>query len=1169
MDNLEWTKRPSWSKHDVYEKEMEWVRYLAREAQDHIRLESIKLGERDMIELSWLGLYTHVAKQHHKELLKQATKNNIESHWLLLSPYGNKEYAHLAAVATKGPSLYPLQPAVFREHEDKDVAVAFKALSPKNVLTLLQRNPTEPIPSKTCFHLALVGFSLLPKEDQYNIVHEKTATYPSLEWWSMVHDLVEQGLSHVAQIAQTWQQEKRNKQEAKQKAKNELDVRKLEKIRQMRIKEDENEKQRVQVHYKKEMLNSLTIPDPSTVQFQEFLRDIVFGKYKGDDPYPVYPYYIRLPEGYQVVRPNATSKTKVFDVQAMLKDSADPNASDGCKTTITYLQPHQAVVNAMMQLRASGYIRTPGLLAMHSTGAGKTLLTLCAMIAFWNLEALPQKPQPPPSRDDLITKPIPIFIVSVKSNQQDNGLQKLAQYGMTFFEEFEDLTVPVVSPFRHPFNIKSYPEFVATFEKLRSAKFNLFLQSKFETTATNSNGSSTIVGKDIANEEDRQKVFESFLSHDQPYEPLKMGKTTYRLLETEPTLFIDVRAEPIFQDLVATRISARLKLGFEKAVASSANDKLQKLKTRGRDLYTFETIGHDLKDDIYTHHVRGKATLMKDAVFVIDEAHYMNLPYKKGDASDAYEYLRTFVQSRRDPHTTWCLAMTATPGERKEHIAAIMKAVGTTSVMGKFQNDTAFVDSPQFTERIRGLVSYAQLYGDFSHFAKIHPYLYCVPLDSSSSYHKLYRKSLCKIKQFHDMNQGELDLCAKEKPNENLEKEFVYDSVQKGVYYKYLRLRSNFVKTKVYSERRGGSPTEKRTRKKPDFFTFNTASFGSDEMDDHLALEDDVIMQGDTTSLKFTSGDEGQTQYSYTYYVSPKLQAVLNNILSLPRGKHFVYAKDKETVGVLAKLLVMHGIDVLLPKKKSDAKQWIFNNDGQTKKPRFIMLDNIVSSKEHLKGLAYKRGNVPLTGKEFVERKEANKRRANSIDNKDGEEVKVILATGENFKGVDFNHLKYLHLVDAMSDFQDFIQFVGRGSRYCSHKLWRQMTARKVNIFLYHLTSIKEDIPGNLMSDPIVWEDSKQRYYEQWGDVEQKLQEASVDYLVFKDTIHANTKMIQESLQNVVCMPTPTIQPPKPAKHAKPAKPAKHAKHTKKHVVDKQKMRDKARRQRVKLGIIV
>jgi hypothetical protein len=232
----------------------------------------------------------------------------------------------------------------------------------------------------------------------------------------------------------------------------------------------------------------------------------------------------------------------------------------------------------MMQLRATGIIQTPGLLAMHSTGAGKTLLTLCALIAFWNLNSLPGKVATILRPNDIISDPIPIFIISVKSNQQDNGLLKLAHYGMTFFEEFEDLTVPQDSPQRFPFRVQVYPEFVATKSRLIENKRKLFDQARF--TIQNE---AIVLGRDIPID-DRDKLFETVLMKTNPYQPIKINKVTYCLQETEPNLYLDIFAEPVIQELVAKSISARLRRGFETAIADADPEKLKLLRSRNRDM---------------------------------------------------------------------------------------------------------------------------------------------------------------------------------------------------------------------------------------------------------------------------------------------------------------------------------------------------------------------------------------------------------------------------------------------------------------------------------------------------------------------------------------------------------------------------------------------------------
>ena len=83
------------------------------------------------------------------------------------------------------------------------------------------------------------------------------------------------------------------------------------------------------------------------------------------------------------------------------------------------LMVHQSVVFTMANLRATANIQTPGLLALHSVGAGKTVAGLSAMVAFWHTDWA-------------------ILPVSVRSNQDGNNLDKLAEEAVTYFPWFRD-----------------------------------------------------------------------------------------------------------------------------------------------------------------------------------------------------------------------------------------------------------------------------------------------------------------------------------------------------------------------------------------------------------------------------------------------------------------------------------------------------------------------------------------------------------------------------------------------------------------------------------------------------------------------------------------------------------------------------------------------------------
>ena len=82
------------------------------------------------------------------------------------------------------------------------------------------------------------------------------------------------------------------------------------------------------------------------------------------------------------------------------------------------LMIHQSVVYTMANLRAMGILRTGGLLALHSTGAGKTLSGVACIVAFWN------------------TPGMAIIPCSVRSNQSGNNILKLAELASRYFPWF-------------------------------------------------------------------------------------------------------------------------------------------------------------------------------------------------------------------------------------------------------------------------------------------------------------------------------------------------------------------------------------------------------------------------------------------------------------------------------------------------------------------------------------------------------------------------------------------------------------------------------------------------------------------------------------------------------------------------------------------------------------
>lgn len=1011
--------------------------------------QKLTLADDDQEELGWMGFYRAIPAASDRQRIMRGIP--LEDQWTaVLKKYALAEYNTLAGLSRVGGKPFSaFTQSFFRSKvDDATVKRARQALDLALQSDGLPENIDDMIVSsspKLLHALVVSAFGSLPDEQQRQIVFAKGKlwpSYPSAEWWSAVRRLATAELDRIHR--------KHSVQQS---------------IRREKIQERKDS-----VALRKVQLTRRPIPEASLPDFQDFIKSVVFAEH-GDDagknnlPFPVYPDYMRLPEGPMT---KGGSKGRFHDVRAMLETSADPSkATDGCSADTRQsssggdLQPQQAIVNAMLQLRANGLIRTPGLLAWHSTGAGKTLLTTCALLAFWNKKATSTPAAAAPGR------PCPIFLVSVKSNNDDNGPEQLARLACAFFADFKD-------------------EFTSTF-------------------------------------------------------PFKTGN----------------------EASAAQHISERLRKGLLGAARSPAQAKV--LAGRGRTMYTFQTLGNDLYSSIFPSKI-------KDALFVVDEAHYMNIPYNAGaKLNKCYEDVRKLLTTGRDPTSTWCLAMTATPGETKEEVHALLKAVSANPAFPAPANSRAF------REALRGLVSYAQLYGDFSHFARMDPRVVEAKLDTATSeYARLYARRLCSLPEFARSHGKEprrnktsaAAAAARNKKGLHTTTGFCHktttwneDKITEKRHINFLRECSNFIAVKVKDDggsssssgwtrhnlQGSGTPsstvdttdtnnattTRRATRQRGaarrnnnnnNAPSSNAKSSGSRSRGEEMADDDDdgAFAWGDgfdgdgfddiPPTLHTRDGTGG-----YAVYVSPKVQMLVQNLLKLPKGKHYVYSGSKATLAVIARLLMTQGKyePLQCPPAPTVAAAAL------EKRPRFLLLDQINSKKSHAQGLAYASptsGKV-YSGKELAACINNGKKVFNAPENVNGDLVKIVLATADHFKGVDLNHLRYLHLVDSMQDYQDFLQFVGRGSRYCGHRWWPKMSQRKVTLLFYRLSLEPRvnnplQVTPKLQSDLYLFDNSVASYDSTWGVLEDVIQQESIDYHVFKDNIHRNVAQVRRALRN-------------------------------------------------------
>jgi hypothetical protein len=274
-----------------------------------------------------------------------------------------------------------------------------------------------------------------------------------------------------------------------------------------------------------------------------------------------------------------------------------PPGFDGCAPSAANensIAVNQAVVYLAARVRAAQKVgETGGLLALHSTGSGKTLIGLAVLLAFWD-------------------SPVGVLFVSTPTNQRDNSAEVLGTLAVRFFPDFVSRTSSPARPFAP--------------------------------------GTSAMVA--------------------------------------------------------AKRIETRLRRGMRERLIDPAHARVFAARSRP-GLYTFQKLANDI--GIFR---RGQP--LKDAVFVIDEAHYLNDPKMPGAAA-----VRRLLTTGRDPAATWCVAMTATPGETRADVATLLNAVAGSP--------SAFSTDRPFFPAARGMVSVARLETDGSRFARVRTTIAALP----------------------------------------------------------------------------------------------------------------------------------------------------------------------------------------------------------------------------------------------------------------------------------------------------------------------------------------------------------------------------------------------------------------------------------------------------------
>lgn len=171
--------------------------------------------------------------------------------------------------------------------------------------------------------------------------------------------------------------------------------------------------------------------------------------------------------------------------------------------------------------------------------------------------------------------------------------------------------------------------------------------------------------------------------------------------------------------------------------------------------------------------------------------------------------------------------------------------------------------------------------------------------------------------------------------------------------------------------------------------------------------------------------------------LSPKLREVIKRVLSTP-GKQYMYVINAATAFTIMAVLDSMGYSGFAPGSSpsslSPGKRYAFYKSGS---------------------YTYKGKTIKVEAKQLNAMKKALADKANI----NGDNIKLVLATGTYYQGLDTPGLTGVHIVDPLHDVSADIQAVGRALRMCGHS---KSNGKNAQIFRYFST-----IPRTFAQDGI------------------------------------------------------------------------------------------------------
>ena len=159
--------------------------------------------------------------------------------------------------------------------------------------------------------------------------------------------------------------------------------------------------------------------------------------------------------------------------------------------------------------------------------------------------------------------------------------------------------------------------------------------------------------------------------------------------------------------------------------------------------------------------------------------------------------------------------------------------------------------------------------------------------------------------------------------------------------------------------------------------------------------------------------------------LSPKLREVIKRVLSTP-GKQYMYVINASTAFTIMAVLDSMGYSNYVPSPSplGSGKRYAFYKSGS---------------------YSYKGKTVKIEAKQL----NAMKKALAASSNINGDNIKIVLATGTYYQGLDTPGLTGVHIVDPLHDVAADIQAVGRALRMCGHS---KSAGKLASIYRYFST---------------------------------------------------------------------------------------------------------------------